>query len=322
MAAARAPASDLLIVDLRDLRGQDLAPLLAEQTASWKSRFLWDFSSTAGIIRRFLDARNLHGYALSSGGRAVGYSYFIHEEGKALIGDLFVAAGYRDPASERMLLDQTLRAAVQYPGVRRIEGQLLALSFRMQEESLYGCSLRVFDRLLMIRDDLRAFEVPAVDGSGVEYRSWSDRFSRAAADLIADAYVGHVDSLINDQYRSVVGARRFLANTTHHPGCGSFLPRASMTARRMGAESLSGACLATRIEQRVGHITQLCVEPALRGRRVGYELLRRTMASLRHSSCDAVSLTVTASNQRAVALYRSLGFVVWREFPAVVWEGP
>ena len=39
---------------------------------------------------------------------------------------------------------------------------------------------------------------------------WTERRQDEAAQLIASAYRGHIDSEINDQYRSAEGARRFL----------------------------------------------------------------------------------------------------------------
>ena len=44
----------------------------------------------------------------------------------------------------------------------------------------------------------------------VAYERWLDGYLDRAAELITDAYRNHVDSRINDQYRSVAGARRFL----------------------------------------------------------------------------------------------------------------
>ena len=44
--------------------------------------------------------------------------------------------------------------------------------------------------------------------------TWSDHYQDAAAQLIAAAYAGHIDSRINDQYRSVAGARGASSSTS------------------------------------------------------------------------------------------------------------
>ena len=64
----------------------------------------------------------------------------------------------------------------------------------------------------------------------VRIERWNDQNHEAAAHLIAAAYENHIDSRINDQYRSVMGARRFLFNIVQFPGCGVFFRPASFTA--------------------------------------------------------------------------------------------
>ena len=74
----------------------------------------------------------------------------------------------------------------------------------------------------------------------VWFDSWSERKQDEAATLIATAYRGHVDSEINDQYRSPAGARRFLMNIVQFPGCGAFFQPASYVAVDPGTGRLSG----------------------------------------------------------------------------------
>ena len=73
------------------------------------------------------------------------------------------------------------------------------------------------------------------------------------------------------------GARRFLFNTTQHPGCGVFHRAAGVVAVRAVSEGLCGICLGSLVLPHIGHITQLCVDPQARGHGVGYELLRRSI---------------------------------------------
>ena len=49
-----------------------------------------------------------------------------------------------------------------------------------------------------------------------------DEDYQPAAAVIAAAYRGHIDSDINDQYRSLNGSLRFLNNIVRFPGCGVF----------------------------------------------------------------------------------------------------
>jgi ribosomal protein S18 acetylase RimI-like enzyme len=152
------------------------------------------------------------------------------------------------------------------------------------------------------------------------FESWHERFQDEAAHLIADAYYGHVDSQINDQYRSVAGARRFLLNIVQYPGCGSFYQPASFLALHPTTHRVCGVALASVVSGEVGHITQICVSPSLQGHGIGYELMRLAMTSLQSKGFREASLTVTAQNTGALHLYERLGFQPRREFSAFVWD--
>jgi ribosomal protein S18 acetylase RimI-like enzyme len=150
---------------------------------------------------------------------------------------------------------------------------------------------------------------------------WTERRQDDAAQLIAAAYRGHIDSEINDQYRSAEGARRFLFNIVQYPGCGTFYQPASWVALDHFSGRVQGISLTSMVAEGVGHVTQICTSPAVRGKGVGYELLRRSLASLAEGGAQRASLTVTTANVHAVELYERVGFETQRRFPAFVWEG-
>lgn len=319
MAASPVQTNELAVGDLREFRASVLEPLLAEQAAFWEQELRWDFSASKDILLRFINLRNLYGFVLLKDAVPVGYSYFIHEGHKALLGDLFVLAAHREMDAERVLMNHTLRAAAVFPGVRRIEGQLLALSGELPETPIYGHRVQTFARNFMITEQL---EPAHSDGllDAVGYRSWSDRDLEPTAELIFRAYQGHVDASINDQYRSVIGARRFLFNSTQHPGCGLFFRKAARAAVDRLSSRVVGACLGSLVQQKVGHVTQLCVDPMFRRRGLAERILWQSLDAYRTHGCEAVSLTVTASNRGAIQLYERIGFRTRRSFSAFVWE--
>jgi ribosomal protein S18 acetylase RimI-like enzyme len=320
MAASLVQPADYRVVDLREFRADDLKALLDEQTAYWNTSFLWDFIPSRDVIRRFLDSRSLYGLALVREGRPIGYSYFVPEDRKGLVGDLFVTSVHRSQQAERFLLHNIIKNAAVFPGVRRIEGQLLALACSPDDETIFGRPLAVFERSFMVLDQLEGQSVERQVPTAIRFQNWSDAYLDSAADLIAVSYLDHVDSRINDQYRSYAGARRFIYNTTQHPGCGVFFRQAAMIAIDPLSERLCGLCLGSLVQPTVGHITQLSVAPEARGRGVGFELLRRSMEAFRAHGCSAVSLTVTSSNRSAIELYHQVGFQTARKFSAFVWE--
>jgi ribosomal protein S18 acetylase RimI-like enzyme len=310
------------VLELRHLRAGDLNPLLDEETQVWAEMLDWDFRGSAGLVRRFLEMQALNGFALLMNGYAVGYCYFVSEERKGLIGDLYVMKDFTTVENEELLLTAVVDHLVKTPLIRRIESQIMMLRNGPALALPQRRYLRVHPRHFMELD------LAALGRLGearlkrtVWFDSWSERKQDEAASMIAAAYQGHIDSEINDQYRSPAGARRFLLNIIQYPGCGSFFQPASFIAVDPETSKLCGICLSSLVQADVGHITQICVSKAARGTGVGYELIRRSLESLARHGCRKVSLTVTAANTEAIALYERMEFHKTRSFAAHVWDG-
>jgi ribosomal protein S18 acetylase RimI-like enzyme len=311
------------IVDLRQLTARDLSRLLDDEIAAWRDSLHWDYERSAELVRRFIDMRALNGYAAVEHGEVAGYVYYVLEETKGLIGDLYVARGRRGVGHERSLMDAALTAIMANPYISRIETQLMMLEWDRRERAPYADCLSTFERNFMQVDLPLASlgESRRSRWSGLHIDHWNDHHYEAAARLIAAAYQGHIDSRINDQYRSVGGARRFLFNIVQYPGCGAFQRPASFVALERERGEVCGISLSSLVAPDCGHITQICVAAEVRGTGVGYELLRRSLTALRVMGCRWASLTVTAANEGAVALYERVGFRTVARFTAYVWEG-
>jgi ribosomal protein S18 acetylase RimI-like enzyme len=309
------------IVDLRRLSARDMESLLQEETAAWRSELEWDFEKSADLVRRFVDLRALNGGALVEDGQIVGYLYYVVEDNKGLVGDLYVRRELRTPERENRLLEWALQAITSCPPITRIESQLMMIRFSPGREIPRADCLRSYERNFM-RVDLRRSALSEGRVRRPMYiEKWSDHYQDGAAQLIAAAYAGHIDSSINDQYRTVAGARRFLYNIVQYPGCGSFFRPASFAAFESASGYMCGVSLASLVAPECGHITQICVSPSVRGTGIGHALLRKSLIVLRDMGCRSASLTVTAANDGAVQLYERVGFHTVRRFSAYVWEG-
>lgn len=316
---ADAPAPD--IVDLWQVRVQDLDEVLTEEVRTWREQLDWDFRGSADLVRRFVDVHALSGYALFAGAELAGYSYLVCEEHKGLIGDLFLRGAYRTAANENALLSAMVERLMKTRHVKRIETQLM-LGRPGQNRPLPAASAaRSFVRNFMAVETSAVKRLSPRAVPGVVIDNWREQRQDDAAQLISAAYRNHIDSEINDQYRSASGARRFLFNIVQYPGCGTFFAPASFVALCQETGRLCGMSLASLVAQHTGHITQICVSPPWKGKGVGYELLRHSLAAMAYAGANRASLTVTAANTRAVQLYESIGFRVRRQFPALVWEG-
>jgi ribosomal protein S18 acetylase RimI-like enzyme len=316
-----APVGPVEVIDLRRLSARELEPLLREESAAWRDELEWDFEKSADLVRRFVDLRALNGSALLENGEITGYLYYVLEDSKGLIGDLYVPHRYRTPERENRLLSAGLEGIMSSASISRIESQLMMLSPAPGRPLPRADCLSTYERNFMRIDLRRSVLNEGRVRRPMYIEKWSDHYQEAAAQLIAAAYTGHVDSRINDQYRTGVGARRFLYNIVQYPGCGAFYRPASFAAFEAGTGRLCGISLASLVAHECGHITQICVSPGVRGTGIGHALLRQSLATLRGMGCRSASLTVTAANDDAVALYERVGFRTVRRFLAYVWEG-
>lgn len=324
------------VLDLRQFRCSQLEPLLRAETSEWSQRLDWDYASSADLIRQYIEARILPGYVLAERGRvrgwdAIGYGFFIYESRKGMIGNLFVAPEHRDPnheAEQRLLLHMidTLRGT---PGLERIEAQLMPFAPAALGPTFELHGFQRFRRVFLTRplNSPPQRRGPPPLPEVTHYRDlriepWGGATYEEAARLIQHAYERHVDSRINDQYRSFTGAVRFMHNIAHYPGCGAFDATASFIARSVEHATLDGMILTSRVKPEVSHVTQICVEPERQRQGLGRALLERCLDQLRKQGMRAATLTVTADNASARALYQQLGFTTMAEFDAYVWERP
>jgi ribosomal protein S18 acetylase RimI-like enzyme len=311
------------VLDLRHFAASSLRDLLTEETELWQRRLRWDYRASAQLLLDYLDSRILPGFVATEDGRPAGYVFCVYEQHKAVIGDVFATAQARERASriESRLLEHTLELLQSTPGTARVETQLLLHPKGQFREIFTQNGFDFYPRVFMERQLRR--ERPAATLAlppSLHLRSWRDGDFAAAGRLIALAYQGHLDSVINDQYRTTAGSLRFLHNIVRFPGCGQFDPATSLVLAHRDSEELAGIVLCSRVNIDTGHVTQLCVEPALRHAGLGRLLLTQCMQALAAQGLNYISLTVTEGNQEALLLYRRMGFKSRHSFDAMVWQ--
>ena len=312
------------VLDLRHFSSVDLRPLMQDEVQLWSRLLSWDYTGSADMILRYVDSRILPGYAAVERGKIMGYSFFVYEGSKGVIGDLFIADGkelQEQRSVESRLLTHVIETLQQSPGIHRVEAQLLVHETGTVLQPFMSQGFKRHPRLFMVlplQDSApkMKFTLPP----DVEIRRWSEHDYQSAAALITGAYRSHVDAEINDQYRSLSGSLRFLNNIVRFPGCGTFDPESSFVAIHK-RNTLAGLILCSRVRNDVGHVTQICVLPEYRSHGIGQALLGTTLNNLRQRNFTMLSLTVTEDNAHAVKLYQHLGFETKRVFDAFVWQG-
>jgi ribosomal protein S18 acetylase RimI-like enzyme len=313
------------VLDLRHFSAAQLRPLLEDEARRWNERLRWDYTRSTEILLEYLESHVLQGFAAMHEGRVQGYTFSVYEAAKAVIGDVYAfneGEGQANPFCETLLLHliEMLQAT---PGIERIESQLLMFPSGALAAPFLSRGFRAFPRLFM------GCVLPSVSPgaaraetrlpAGLRLVPWREDFYAAAGESIHRAYATHVDSEINDQYRSVHGSMRFLHNIVRFPGCGIFDAGNSWVLRDERG-LVQGLLLCSQVRPDVGHITQLCVAPELRGQGLGRALLHRCAAEFVRRGFRGISLTVTEQNVEARRLYEDYGFMALHHFDAMVWD--
>ena len=306
------------IVDLRQVTVRQIEPLLEEEARHWRDELHWDYRGALELIKRFMDARALAGCVAFENGVAAGYSFYVLEEQKGLIGGLYVSCKFAQAVLGRRLLEQMLYSMRAIPHLTRIEAQLMPFSGPV-DAPLLDQGFRLYTRQFMLLDLHKMAESKAGASAGLRLSKWNDRYFEPCAKLIYLAYANHVDGEINDQYRSRAGAMKFLKNIILLPGCGQFVPGGSFLLHEPGSDDLVAAVLTSEVSSGVGHTTQICVLPGFQGHGIGRMLMQTSAEALRAMKFRELTLTVTSENHTAVQLYEKLGFQTTKSFAAGVW---
>lgn len=313
------------ILDLRHFNAKQLRQLLEQEADLWFRRLRWDYRSSTELLLQYLDSRILPGFVALDRGRVCGYTFCVYEGHKAVIGDLYASAEHPAPLDvSHSLAHHILETLNSSPDIERIEAQLLLFDSGILAPAFANLNpnrpaFSAFPRLFLERKltPNTATPLPPVPVD-LELCGWNASFYQPSAELIQRAYQGHIDSTINDQYRSLAGSLRFLHNVVRFPGCGTFDPQSSWVLRDRKTRALVAVILCSRVAPEVAHVTQLCVAPSYQGRRLGGLLLNVCMARITQHRYAALTLTVTEANTAATRLYAAAGFTTRHRFDALV----
>lgn len=322
--------STVEILDLRHFAAPALRPVLEIEGKLWQQRLHWDYDASARLLMQYLDNHMLPGFAALESDRVTGYVFCVYEENKAVIGDVFAlpgpghgtdAATGSTHATEETLLRHLFELLLNSPHVDRIESQLLLHPSGMYTGVFRAAGFQIFRRLFLVQALQKRSGSPHPDlPETLELRPWREADLAPAARLICEAYRDHPDSLINDQYRSTHGSMRFLNNIVHYAGCGSFSAQASYVVVERESRELVALVLGSRVSNRSGHLTQVCVHHAYRRRGLARLLLSQAAFSFTRLGATEISLTVTEANREAIQLYSDEGYQCTHSFDAAVWK--
>jgi len=288
-----------------------------EEEKAWLSDLGWDYSAIRQILVSFIRQKLLPGYAATNEKEIFGYTYFLVNQGKGIIGAIY--AGRLSPVQEVVenLLSLTISSLRDNPQIKRVEAQIMPFNGVNLSAIFTRHGFNYYPRYYLDFNlsDFRAAECDP----GEKIVPWDSAHLRLAAEMTSMSYNNQADALICEDYRTAAGCESYLRSLVENPGCGTFMPEASYMCLD-GQQTPCGFIIGCRISNGVGMIPQIAVHPGYQGRGVGNALIQRSFEQYKALGFHTVSLTATRDNQRAFNWYQRLGFKIRKEFGAYVWE--
>jgi ribosomal protein S18 acetylase RimI-like enzyme len=302
---------------LAELTARELRPLLDEEAEHWGQELLWDYSDVSSAVASGLERRALTGLVLQDGPRCVAYCYYMLDAGRAIVGSLFAAAGFRGQGLEEALLEEVLSEAQGHPTNDRVECQTLFSTASGADGRFARAGFMSRVRHYLVRPLEMPIALPA--------HRWTLRPLRRedlgpAAHIIHASHRGSLDAALNLTYATPGYCRGFVETLVLRAGCGRFDPDASFLAE--GPTGAVGVILSSHLSRTNGHVCQVSVAPEAQGRGLGEVLMTSALTAFRKEGLATASLSVTHDNRRAYRLYQRLGFALRKEFAAHAWVRP
>jgi len=306
---------------LREVSPRELRPLLDEEAALWDVELGWDFGEVRAAVAGGVERGTLPGRAVTEGGRAAAYCYYMVDATRVIIGSIFSGREHRGRRLEEELVDAIVTDARAERGSGRVECQTLfctspSADGRFARAGFTGCPRQY------MRRDLAEPPLPAESSPppGVTLRPLRRDDLKAAAEIVYRSHVGSADAALNLTYATPASCRAFVDTLVVRSGCGRFDADASRLAEASWGPV--GVLIASRLARTNGHVCQVSVTPEAQGRGLGATLMTTALRRFRGQGLASATLSVTVANERARRLYELLGFRVLRVFGAHAWARP
>jgi ribosomal protein S18 acetylase RimI-like enzyme len=310
--------SDLKFLPISYLDEALLLPLMEEEEKAWMSDLDWDYSPIRQILVSFVRQKLLPGYVAVNDKEAIGYTYFLVNQAKGIIGALYTSKTSRSQQAVEELLSLTISCLKDSQNIKRVEAQIMPFHNLNLTATFTQHGFSYYPRYyldLNLDTRARATELSSTE----KIIPWNSAYLERAAEMTLDSYRNQTDAEICEDYRTKAGCESYLRSLVENPGCGIFMPGTSFMGLN-GQGSPCGFVICCRISDRAAMIPQIAVHPSYQGQGLGNALMNRVFEQLRTSEFHTVSLTVTKKNRRAFDWYQRLGFKIRKEFGAYVWE--
>jgi ribosomal protein S18 acetylase RimI-like enzyme len=283
-----------------------VAGLLEAERQRWIATLHWDAQPAFEVLERSRQSGQAAGLlAYDADGRPTGFThYFLHNR-RLQIGGLVAESG----EVTRQLLDDVLRTpeaelagevlCFAFPASTALEGALTRRRFHVKRYSY-------LQRALAPAPAAAPSAVPAAIATHL--RPWTEDDAVDTVRLFARAYAGSEAAKAFAPHGTLEEWAQYVAQIIKTPGCGRFLPAASVSVQHPADDRLRGLVLTTTLQRDTAHIAQLAVDPAYRRRGLARALVEEASRRAGAAGCWRVTLLVADDNTAARDLYAALGF--------------
>jgi ribosomal protein S18 acetylase RimI-like enzyme len=284
-------------VDWRLLAADRAAVLIADEVDRWARLLEWETAAQWRDIERARQAGIAPGVAvIDENGAVAGWSQY-HTRNQVLHIAAFAA---RSETVANLMLDHILSG----PALAFVQSVML---FAFTDAPGLAAALRQHglsvDRYFyMARDLTRSAPLSLPD-----LRCWRPEDLQATADLLKRSYEPRCETRPFAPGGTPAEWADYAFRLTKGNGCGEFDTDASLCIPA-GPGRLMAAAIVTRVSENTAHLAQLVVDPQLRGRRVGVQLMELACAAAARGGSRRMTLLVAGSNRRARSLYETARF--------------
>jgi ribosomal protein S18 acetylase RimI-like enzyme len=137
--------------------------------------------------------------------------------------------------------------------------------------------------------------------------AWKPELLEEHAAVMFQSFRHEIDSDVFDCLGDLAGCQRLMREIALKEG---FLPEATWLAVYVGGDVVEycGTIQGIRATHKYGGIQNVGITPAHRGRGVGTSLIAAALGGFQQAGLPRAYLEVTAQNDRAMRLYKNLGF--------------
>ncbi len=272
----------------------------------WRNELCWSFEPTRARLENALGEGILTGFAVTDDEGACAYATYSVNDGQGIVGSFFTSARVRGLGFESALVGQILDRLVPLR-LRVIDGQTLFSSDPGLKAPFVERGFESASRVYMTLES--SGWPPSGGAAGTATRSQPIHRTDLGS-VTRLVYHAHQETRAKDacsSFDSLNSCERILGQVVLDGVCGPFDPLRSRRVEVNG-EAVA-ACLLTWPLPGVAHISEVATAPSHRRQGLARQCVAEALASaFERMGARSVTLSVTASNRPALALYESLGF--------------